>query len=176
MKRTCMAALFALAVVPCGAVAQDRDSNAEERREITLRGCVVPGENDDTYVLTRVTEVAPPSGSTMPAYAHGRRVVFWLDDDDQLAAHAHKGVEVKGALDGFEESEIELKAGPKDGGLLVEFEGPGKDVVIAESKLEGAIEGAVGTSGREPEKDDIKTMLVKVDVASVEVVDYACSD
>ena len=176
MKRTCMAALFALAVVPYGAVAQDRDSNADEKKPITLRGCVVPGESDGTYVLTRVTEVAPPEGSTMPPYAHGRRVVFWLNDDDALATHAHKGVEVKGAIDGFEESEIELKQGPKDGGLLVEFEGPGKDVVVAESKLEGAIEGAVGTSGRDAEQDDIKTMLVKVDVANVQAVDYACSN
>ena len=176
MKRTSLAALLAMAVVPLGAAAQDREST-QERKEITLRGCVVPGESDGTYVLTRVTEVAPPTGSTMPAYAHGRRVVFWLDDDDAIMKHAHKGVEVKGTLDGFEESEIELKAGPKDGGLLVEFEGPGKDVVVAESKLEGAIEGAVGTSGREPEKDDIKTMLVKVDVANVqEAADYACHD
>lgn len=176
MKRTCMAALFALAVVPFGAAAQDRDSNDAERKEITLRGCVVPGEADGTYALTRVTEIAPAGGSTMPAQAHGRRVVFWLDEDDDLAKHASKGVEVKGMIDGFEESEIELKAGPKDGGLLVEFEGPGKDVTVAASKLEGAIEGAVGTSGREAEKDDIKTMLVKVDVSSVQAADYACAE
>ena len=169
MKRTCVAALLALAVMPLGA-AQEPDLKEAENQEITLRGCVTPAEDEDQYVLTRVVEVLPPSGSTMPAYAHGRKVVFWLDDDDELVKHKNAGVEVHGTIEGFEESEIEFKAGAKDGGLLVEFEGPGDDVVIAASKVEGAI----GTSGREAEEDDLKTMLVKVDVKSVTSAVYAC--
>lgn len=173
MKRTGIAAVLALAVVPLAA-AQDREAKESDVKEITLRGCVTPAEGDDQFVLTRVIEVASPAGSTIPSSAHGRKVVFWLDDDDALAQHANKGVEVRGEIDGFEESEIEFKAGPhKEGGLLVEFEGPGDDVVIAQSKVADAI----GTSGREEaEKDDIKTMLVKVDVKDVKAAEYACLD
>ena len=59
-----------------------------------------------------------------------------------------------------------------DGGLIAEFEGPGEDVKVANS----AVAGAIGTSGRsEAEKDDIKTMLVKVDVKDVKAIDYSCS-
>lgn len=173
MKRTCVAAFLALAVVPLAA-AQEQDVRDSDGQEITLRGCVTPAEDDDKYVLTRVSEVPPPGGSTIPSYAHGRKIVFWLDDDDELAKHANKGVEVHGEIEGFEESEIEFKEGPADdGGLLVEFEGPGDDVVIAQS----ALEGAVGTSGRaKAEEDDIKTMLVKVEVKGVKSAVYACLD
>lgn len=171
MRRTGIAALLALAVVPL-AGAQDREVKESENKEITLRGCVTPAEDEDQFVLTRVVEVAPPAGSTVPPNAHGRKIVFWLDDDDALEQHANKGVEVRGEIEGFEESEIEFKAGPhKEGGLLVEFEGPGDDVVIAQSK----VADAVGTSGREkPEQDDIKTMLIKVDVQEVKAAEYAC--
>ena len=174
MKQSIVAAALALAVVPLGAGSQDKADTPSESRDITLRGCVVPGTDKDTFVMTHVTEVAPASGSVMPATAHGRRVVFWLDEKDDILEHANHGVEVRGTFDGFEESEIELKEGSHpDGGLIAEFEGPGEDVRVANN----TVAGAVGTSGRtEPEKDDIKTMLVKVDVKDVKAVDYSCRE
>jgi hypothetical protein len=172
MKQALMAAAVALALTPMAAWSQDKAPGASESREITLRGCVVPGQDKDTYVLTHVTEVAPASGSVMPAEAHGQRVVFWLNKKDDVLKHANHGVEVRGTLGGFEKSEIELKAGPaKDGGLIAEFEGPGKDVRVANS----TVSEAIGTTGRAAsEKDDVKTMLVKVDVKDVQAVDYSC--
>ena len=110
----------------------------------------------------------------MPESAHGRRVVFWLDKKDEMLKHVNQAVEVTGTINGFEESEIELKNGvAKDGGLLVEFEGPGKDVRASNT----AAGGVVGTAGRTtPEKNDIKTMLVKVKVTDVTVTaDYPCA-
>jgi hypothetical protein len=173
MKQSLIAAAVALVAMPLSAWSQDRSDKAPQSREITLRGCVVPGQEKDTYVLSHVTEVAP-SGSVMPASAHGRRVVFWLDEKDDVIEHANKAVEVRGTFDGFEESEIELKEGEHpDGGLIAEFEGPGEDVKVPGS----AVAGAIGTSGRvEAEKDDIKTMLVKIDVKDVKAVDHSCSD
>ena len=109
----------------------------------------------------------------MPDEAHGRRVVFWLDKKDDMLKHANKPVEVKGNISGFENSEIELKNGAaKDGGLLAEFEGPGKDVRVAND----VVGSAIGTSGRTtPEKNDVKTMLVKVTVNAIqETSDYSC--
>ena len=139
---------------------------------ITLRGCVVPGADKGTYVLTHVTEVPPAGRSAMPETAHGRRVVFWLDKHDELLKHANHAVEVTGKLDGAEESEIELKNGDrKDGGLLAEFEGPGKDVRVPNE----TVGRAIGTTGRaSSDKSDVKTMLLKVKVADVKAIDYSC--
>ena len=69
--------------------------------------------------------------------------------------------------------DIQTNGEAKDGGLLVEFEGPGKDVRVSNT----VVGGAVGTGGRAtPEKTDIKTMLVKVNVTGVTVTaDYPCA-
>ena len=177
MKFAAFTLAAAVAVTPF-AVSPQSSSAAQaagtaDAKSITLRGCVVPGADKGTYVLTHVTEVPPAGRSAMPETAHGRRVVFWLDKHDALLEHANHAVEVMGKLDGAEESEIEFKNGErKDGGLLAEFEGPGKDVrVPAET-----VERAIGTTGRTAEKNDLKTMLLKVKVESVKATDYSCRE
>jgi hypothetical protein len=86
--------------------------------------------------------------------------------------HIGRMIEVRGQFSGLEESEIELKAGAQDrGGLVVEFEGPGRDVKVPNA----AVGGAIGTSGRtEPEKNDVKTYLAYVDVKQVRVITGSC--
>ena len=177
MKVAAFTLAAAVAVTPFAVSAQSSSAaqaaGAADAKSITLRGCVVPGADKGTYVLTHVTEVPPAGRSAMPETAHGRRVVFWLDKHEALLEHANHAVEVMGKLDGAEESEIEFKNGErKDGGLLAEFEGPGKDVrVPAET-----VERAIGTTGRTAEKNDLKTMLLKVKVESVKATDYSCRE
>lgn len=164
MKRSLLAVSFAVALAPVLAAHHD----------ITLRGCVVPGLDKDTYVMTQVSEVVPAGGSALPAAVQGRRVVFWLTDDKDVRKQVGNMVEVTGEVaHDAKESEIELKAGPyKDGGLIVEFAGPGKDVRVPNETV-GA---AIGTSGRtDADKGkDIKTFLVKVDVDDVKKIDGVC--
>ncbi len=165
----CALAALSLAAVPQRTASASPQSNASAPRTektIMLRGCVVPDANKEGYVLTHVTEVPEAGQSAMPAEAHGRRVVFWLDKRDEMLKHANKAVSVTGKIEGIENSEIELKNGPaKDGGLLAEFEGPGHDVKVPKS----VVDNAVGTAGRAtPEKNDIKTMLVKVKVGAIQ--------
>ena len=174
MKITGLILAGALAAVPAAAQ-QQHDQHQQETsdtKKITQRGCVVPGIDKGTYVLTQVTEMPQAGRSAIPATAHGRRVVFWLDKDADLLKYANSAVQVSGEITGAEESEIELKNGNRhDGGLLAEFEGPGEDVKVPNA----AVAGAIGTSGRTtPEKDDIKTILMKVKVDNVQSVDYSC--
>ncbi|HTM04484.1 MAG TPA: hypothetical protein VL173_13330 [Vicinamibacterales bacterium] len=139
---------------------------------ITLRGCVQPGLESGTVLMNNVTEVPTGGRSAVPEEAHGRKVIFWLDKDDPLKPHVGHMVEVTGARGGVEKSEIELKQGhQKSGGVVVEFEGPGRDVKASSS----AVGGALGTSGRTgPEKDDIKTFLYKVKVDNVRGLPGTC--
>ena len=164
MKRTLMAAALAATTAAATALAIAPAASAQSR-EVALRGCVTPGIDKGTYVLTHVEEVTAPGKSAMPAEAHGRRVVFWLDHDGDVKKQMGQSVEVRGTFNKFEESEIEVKAGPaKEGGLYVEFEGPGKDVKVAQA----AIGNAVGTAGvTTPEKNDVKTFLLRVNVKNV---------
>lgn len=167
MKRSMMAMAVLLAAAPLAGAAQD-----SERREVAFQGCVVPGTDKGTYAITQVVEVPGASGMTMPDFAHGRRVLFWLKNDDNVKRHAGRKVEIRGEFSGLEESEIELKAGAqKNGELVLEFEGPGKDVRVPNS----VVGNAVGTTGRaEAEKEDVKTYLAYVDVKQVRVVSGNC--
>ena len=179
MKLALLTAIAAVSALPIAAAGQNTataqsSAAATDSKAITLRGCVTPGQDKGTYVLTKLTEMPQAGRSAIPDTAHGRRVVFWLDKDAEMLKHANSAVEVKGTITGAEESEIELKSGDrKDGGLLAEFEGPGKDVRVANE----AVAGAIGTSGRTtPDKNDIKTILMKVKVDSVQATDYSCRE
>jgi hypothetical protein len=152
-------------------LAQDNASGTTREREVTIRGCVTPARND-TYVMTNVTQVPGPGGVTMPEVAHGRRVLFWLKNDSAVKNHPNKMVEVTGRFTNLKESEIELKSGPQEsGGLMVEIEGPGRDVVTSNREVAQAL----GTAGRQtPEKNDVKTYLAEVRVTHVREVAGSC--
>lgn len=141
--------------------------------KIMLHGCVRPGIDKDTVLMTDTTEATSGGQSAIPTEAHGRKVIFWLDKDDALKAHVGRVVEVSGTTNGVQKSEAELKAGHQnEGGLVVEFEGPGKDVKASNADV-GA---AIGTAGRAAsEKNDVPTFLIKVKVDDVKEVGTSCS-
>lgn len=172
MKRSALAVTVALALSPLAASAQNAGGAAAAKREVVLHGCVMPGTDRNSYVMTKVMEMPGQDGSAMPEVAHGRRVLFWLNNDGDVKKHIGRMVEVRGEFTKLEESEIELKAGrQKDGRLLVEFEGPGKDVVVPNA----TVGDAIGTAGRtEAEKDDIPTYLAHVNVRMVRVMSGEC--
>ncbi len=160
MKWSLIAAALALTMAPMAAESQ-RDSDWKGKH-ITLRGCVEQGAKAGHYVMTDVTEVVPSGASTMPAYAHGRRVIFWLEDLPNLKAHMGHTIDVRGKYKSIKESETDPKV--QDGAFVVELEGPGRDV-----DLTAAQAAAVGTAGT-----TMKTFLVRVDVDNVKMFHETC--
>lgn len=163
MKSALSAAAVALMLASL-VVAQPRTTEAgAKRQQITFMGCVASAERD-TYTLAPVMRLLEPAPRRVPEFAHGRQVFFWLDDEEQIRRHIGRMVEVRGEFSAIETSEVELKSGRhRDGGLIVEFEGPGRDV-----RTSAAAAGvAIGTGGATAEKDDIKAYLLRVDVKSV---------
>lgn len=171
MKWTGIAAALVLAAAPVAAQQPAGQKADASMKPITLQGCVMAGTEKDMVLMTHVREQAG-ARSPLPADAHGRKVLFWLDNDTQLKPHVGHMVEVMGMTTGeIEKSEIEVKAGKhKDGGTVVEFEGPGRDVTASAA----VVGDAVGTSGRAPEANDIKTFLFKVKVDSVRAIEGNC--
>lgn len=163
-----------VAAVPLTATPQkDTGAVPQADKTITLRGCVAPGVEKGTYILSQLSQATRTGETALPDSAHGRRVVFWLDKKDEMLKHLNKAVEVTGTIAGVEDSKIEIKNGDaRDGGVMVEFEGPGKDVRAPETVARTTI----GTSGTTPGSGDIKTMVVKVNVTGVIVAaDYPCA-
>ncbi len=172
MKSIWITAAIVMAVAPAASAQAQASKDAKAKQPVTLQGCIVAGQDKGTFAMTGVQEIAAAYAVTVPSEAHGRRVVFWLDRQKEIATHAGHKVEVKGRVTEVIEGEIELKAGSKnDGALMVEFEGPGKDVRIPNS----VIGAEIGTSGRvAAEKNDIKTFLMKVAVETIRPIDGAC--
>ena len=176
MKWSAVAAALVMSAMPLAA--QQPQQRASQTTgvnggKITLHGCVRPGIDKDTVLMTDVIEVTDAGQSALPADAHGRKVLFWLDRDEALKAHVGDMVQLTGVQGGLEKSEIELKPGrQKGGGLVAEFEGPGRNV-----KAPNDIVGpAIGTSGRvAAEKNDVPTFLVKVKVDNVRAVNGTCN-
>jgi hypothetical protein len=171
MKWSTVAAATVLMVTPLlfSSTATAKD---DKNRPITLRGCVVPGADKGTFVLTHVREHPPTGEFSMPEWAHGRRVVYWLKNLKDLTGHAGHMAEVRGVLTEFKNSEVELKAGrQKSGDVYVEFEGPGKDIRASNAEVGSAL----GTAGRaDAEKKDMKTMLAVIDVKDVKRESDTC--
>src|SRR5687768_12150314 len=82
-------------------------AQGDKNRPMTLRGCVVPGTEKGTFVLTNVTEHPATGEFAMPEWAHGRRVVYWLKNLKDLKSHAGHIAEVNGVLRELKNSEIE---------------------------------------------------------------------
>jgi hypothetical protein len=137
---------------------------------LVLRGCVAAGAALGTYVMSNVYEVGSDGVEKAPARLVNP-ILYWFKDASNLQPHVGRMVEVSGSIDGLEQSEIELKAGSqKDGSLVVEVEGPGRDVRAAA----GTLAGATGTTGTTPQKNDIKATLVRVTMGHVKSIEGAC--
>lgn len=167
MKFAVAVAGFAL-VAGAGAAAQDLDAHLEDA-PITLRGCVVPGQEPDTFVLNRVLEVGRDGKVILPVPLQ-TPTIYWLDDASGLRPHAGRMVEISGEIEGIERSEIELKAGNHpNGGLVAELELPERDVEARADQIPGVV-GTSGTAGGA----DVKTVVLKIDVEDVKPAAGVC--
>ena len=149
----------------------------DDKKEVTITGCVVKG--DGGYVLTNVAEetaaaatagglpAAPqPAGTVLPG-----RVLYWLDDDDDLAEHAGQKVEVRGEIAGdIERGKISAE---REGGLIeLEFKVDGdKKVTIKVPD----VPATVGTAGAVGDKEvDLPYIVRKIDVDKVKMLSSVC--
>jgi hypothetical protein len=132
---------------------------------VTLQGCVIAGEKKDTFVLNNVKEW-PIGKSEMGK--HGQRM-YWIDKDSKaIMAHLGHTIQVTGKITDVQKSEMELKRGELDGGLVVEIEGPGKDVVTP------AANAGVSIASR-PNTNDIPITLLKLKIDDIKMTSSTCS-
>ena len=158
------------------ATATPQPSNGDNK-EVTITGCVVKG--DVGYVLTNVAQetaaaavaagtpsTPQPAGTVMPG-----RVIYWLEDDDDLAKHAGQKVEVRGELEG--DATTGKISAEREGGLVeLEFKVAGEKKVTV---LVPSVPPTVGTSGSVGDKErDIAYIVRKIDVDSVKMLMSTC--
>jgi outer membrane biosynthesis protein TonB len=108
--------MFGLATVSTAPL--DAQQKGQTRQTVTIRGCVIAGTEPDTFMLTRVTEIAPGQAreQPVPTDAQGRDVFYWLNSTKGLKREIGRRVEVNGTID---------PSDPKEGTTKV-TEDPGK--------------------------------------------------
>ncbi len=188
MKRHLTAAAFAIAAAAAMANGPVSAWTPDDGEGVTLRGCVVKG--DGGYVLLPLAENGTPAGVPAPAATSGSaqaqdpdagtaagspvgtmRVLYWLDDDDEVDDHAGQRVEIVGELeDDIDRGEISVER--EDNGLVeVEFKREGKTISVKLPYLPASI----GTAGSVTDKEkDYEYAVRKVDVKSVRMLASVC--
>lgn len=184
MKRMGFAGALALSLSLGGGLAAAQVASApaqaksSDTKDVTLTGCVVKG--DGGYVLMNVspenTAAAAASGLPSSPHPHGMvlpgRVLYWLDDDDELEEHAGQRVEVKGEMEGeIEQGSIEAER--EDGLVELEFKVDGDRKVTVKVPH---VPATVGTSGIVGDKEvELRYIVRKIDVESVKTLASTCS-
>lgn len=129
---------------------------------VTLQGCVVAGEKKDTYVLGKVQEW-PIGNSEMGK--HGRRM-YWIDKKgDDMKGHLGHLIQLTGKITDVKKSEIEMEDATKAEGLVVEIEGPGRNV-----ETSAANAGVAADHGTK----DIPITLLMLKVEELKMVAATC--
>ena len=153
-------ALFAAAglIIGSTAVAAQEPTKGSS---VALTSCVEKGQKADTYVLTHVADV-PTQQAT-----HGSRVVYWFDRDtaNKLKSHVGHQIRIDATVSDVEKREMEMKA--TDDGIMVEIEGPGRDVRTTPNRA--GVSAATAMANQ-----DVKTTLVKLKVSKLAMVADKC--
>jgi hypothetical protein len=162
-------------------------------KELTLIGCVVKG--DGGYVLsgvgqgftiestrttvgttgtTTTTTTTTTSSGTPVIPSAERRVIYWLDDDDDLEDHAGRRVEVRGKIEGdIDAGEIEIER--ENNMIELEIKAKGEKVTIKLPDTPATNAAAVGTSGMVTDRpQDVPFVVRKLDVKSVKRLADSC--
>jgi hypothetical protein len=149
-----------LGMTPATAQEQPDGKKYDKGSTVTLQGCVVAGEQKDTFVLTNVREW-PIANSDIGK--HGKRM-YWIEKTDKMKDHLGHTIRLTGKITSVEKSEMEFK----DGGFKVEIEGPGRDVVTP------ANNAGVSAQTR-PNKDDVPITLLRLKVDDITMTASTCS-
>lgn len=149
--------------------------------EVILTGCVVMG-TDGGFVLTNVRQGLRTVGTAAPPIAVGTtaaiapRLLYWLDDDDdELAAHVGRRVQVKGEIEGdIDRGEIEIER--EEGMIELEIKAKGEKITVKLPDNPTTNATAVGTTGTmvTDSPKDVPFMVRKFDVKSVKMLTLTC--
>ena len=180
MRQMSFAGALAVLLVtgnPLQAVQATPAASAPNDTNVTITGCVVKGSQGG-FLLTQVNETiaaaasaARPGSPVAATTTSPARVLYWLDDEDELKAHAGHKVEVSGALEGeIRKGEMEVER--KGNGMIdIEAKYNGKRVKALVPELPSSL----GTNGPVGDKEiNINFIVRRIDVKSVKMLADTC--
>lgn len=140
--------------------ASAQTADAKVGSSVTITSCVVPGQTDNTYVLTDLS--ATPA---VPA-TYGK-VIYWLGKPSLLRGHAGHQITFTGVITDVDRREIEVKLDQPGG--VIEIEGPGNQVKVAPEYA------GLSIAGQTLPERAVPTTLVKLKVDRVQMTSDNCA-
>ncbi|MEZ5285172.1 MAG: hypothetical protein R2712_10260 [Vicinamibacterales bacterium] len=135
-------ALPLLAMLAAPAAAQP--SITVDDDDITISGCVLQeaaGTPDASRTLAWTRRDIMLAAAGMPVPAASSRVFYWIDDDDSLAAHVGRRVELKGELKDFETGEVEIDRDGDYTEIELDLDGEEEKIRVPNTWLSGSARG-----------------------------------
>jgi hypothetical protein len=120
MRTRQTALAVALALVASVPLAGQEPAITLDGDDITLRGCVTKVSQQfpprpsmlvwsrGDILLAGAVAASPSAPSPVGTSGLASRVIYWIEDDDDLAKHDGQEIEIKGELEDFERGEIEI--------------------------------------------------------------------
>jgi hypothetical protein len=97
-----------------------------------------------------------------PARLTGR-VFYWIDDEDDLAKHLGKHVEIKGELEDFEKGKVKMERDDGYTKVKLELDGKTEEARVPTSWLRSS-------TGRDEDDQEVKIVVRKIDVNHIKVL------
>ena len=163
MRQLQLAAALVTALFLGGTTAPAYDAQDKQEKDVTVTGCVLKGDEGGFLLADLMLGDAPPS---VPQ----PRVLYLLEDDDDLEGHTGHRVKVKGELEGeLATGQIEIER--EDDMVELEIKSDGRDVKIRLPE----VPAAVGTSGSASDNEKkVEYVVRKLDVESITMVSSTC--
>lgn len=160
--------IWVLAALSGGLPAAHQNRNVDGAKydkgaKVTIQGCVVGAEAQNSYILTGVIEW-PPANSVFGIYGPRH---YWLDESTDLSSSIGKTVQFKGVIIDLRESEIEREPSGWNEGTRVAIERPGQDIFTSPGRA-GVPAAEAGS------RVDVKITLLKLHVDEMLVVMQTC--
>lgn len=166
------AAILGMAIV-AAAPPQKKDSS------VTIRGCVKAGEEPDTFLLMRVTQVRAGQvrAESVPNDSEGRDVMYWLSSTQGLAGQIGQRVEVKGTVDLNDPKGGQTKVSEDSSKRLdatSEMKSDGKTVTVKTDSQPAVAPTTTSGEKVKIEGPKIERVVYRLKVASLRRIDGVC--
>lgn len=140
-------------------------SAVQEDENVKVTGCVLKGESGRGFLLADL--MLPGASSSVPQ----PRVLYLLEDDDDLEGYTGRRVQVVGELEG-ELQKAQIKVERDDQAVKLEIKTDDRTLKLRLPEKPAA----VGTSGNDDDDDDenIEFIVRKLDVKSTTMVSPTC--
>jgi hypothetical protein len=168
MNKMGIALTIGLVIVAAPRAGAQRPAVTVDDDDITIRGCITearsPSVTAPSVLVWSRSDIMLAAAEALhePASLTGR-VFYWLEDDEDLAKHLGKRVEITGELEDFEKGKVKIER--DDGYTKVKLELDGK---TEEARVPTA--WLSSSTDRRDDDQEVKIVVRRIDVDDIKVL------